>query len=174
MVFNISLFHRNTLIQYVDLLTSGTRIAHYASNGARGTTRQLRVIMMPDYPNSIRYLNNTIDGMEFPMYYDISACEEINGVCIFIYEFDSEGQIRLGQQGILGNLTNDRIYFSELAANQSHYIKMTNIDHFCQLANKFSFARDKRFCPLLCKEDRYFMHTIAMPASATSMPRARF
>ena len=49
--------------------------------------------------------------MELPASYEaISAFAEINGVCIFIYEFDSECKIRLGQQGRLENLTSGLIY----------------------------------------------------------------
>ena len=40
------------------------------------------------------------DGMEFPASYEaISAFEDNNRVCIFIYELDSDEQIRLGQRG---------------------------------------------------------------------------
>jgi hypothetical protein len=40
------------------------------------------------------------EGMLFPTTYDdIANVEKINGVCIYIYEFDSEDNIKLGEQG---------------------------------------------------------------------------
>ena len=51
------------------------------------------------------------EGMEFPASYRaISLFEHINGVCVLIFEFDSEGKIILGQQGRLGHLTNCKKY----------------------------------------------------------------
>ena len=44
------------------------------------------------------------------LYEAISTFEEINGVCILIYEFDSEGKIGLVQQGRVEHLTNYHIY----------------------------------------------------------------
>ena len=94
------------------------------------------------------------DGMEFLASYEaISAFEEINRVCIFIYELDSEDQIRLGQRGNIAYLTDDLIYLLRIEAdNKSHYIYIKNIDHFFRL-HKCSFDTDKRCLPNLFKED---------------------
>ena len=64
------------------------------------------------------------DGMEFPASYEaISAFEDINRVCIFIYELDSEDKIRLGQRGNIAYLTTDLIYLLRLDTDsKSHYI----------------------------------------------------
>ena len=40
------------------------------------------------------------EGVEFPVSYEaISAFEEINAVCIFNYDFGTEGKLILRQQG---------------------------------------------------------------------------
>ena len=72
------------------------------------------------------------DGMEFPASYEaISAFEDINRVCIFIYELDSEDKIRLGQRGNIAYLTTDLIYLLRLDTDsKSHYIYIKSIDHF--------------------------------------------
>ena len=63
-------------------------------------------------------------GMEFPASYEaISAFEDSNRVCIFIYELDSEDKIRLGQRGNIAYLTTDLIYLLRLDTDsKSHYI----------------------------------------------------
>ena len=77
--------------------------------------------------------------------------EEIKGVCIFFYEFDSQGQIRRGQDGRLEYLTHDLIYLSRAAtANKIHYIYIKSTDHFFNL-QKCSFDKDKRFNPVCAK-----------------------
>ena len=75
------------------------------------------------------------DGMEFPASYEaISAFEESSKVCIFIYELDSEDQIRLGQRGNIAYLTNDLIYLLRIeVGNKSHYIYLKSKDHFFNL-----------------------------------------
>ena len=72
------------------------------------------------------------DGIEFPASYEaISAFEDINRVCIFIYELDSEDKIRLGQRGNIAYLTTDLIYLLRTEVdNKSHYIYIKNKDHF--------------------------------------------
>ena len=61
------------------------------------------------------------DGMEFPASYEaISAFEEINRACIFIYELDLEDQIRLGQIGNIEYLTTDLIYLLRIEADNKH------------------------------------------------------
>ena len=64
------------------------------------------------------------DEMEFPASYEaIAAFEEINKVCIFIYELDSENLIRLGQRGNVTYVTTDLIYLLRIEADsKSHYI----------------------------------------------------
>ena len=64
------------------------------------------------------------DGMEFPASYDaISAFEENSRLCNFIYELDSEDQIRLGQRGNIAYLTDDLIYLLRIEAdNNIHYV----------------------------------------------------
>ena len=81
--------------------------------------------------------------MEFPASYDaISALEEINRVCIFIYELDSEDQIRLGQRGNSAYLTTDLIYLLRIEADSKHHdIYIKSIDHFFNL-HKCSFDTD--------------------------------
>ena len=53
----------------------------------------------------------TYEAMELPASYDVmSTLAEIIGVCIFICKFDSDGKIRLGQQGRLEHLTQNLMY----------------------------------------------------------------
>ena len=93
------------------------------------------------------------EGVEFPASYEpISAFEEINEVCIFIFEFDSEGQIILGQRGRHEHLTDDLIHSLRMeAANNGHYIySKTLTDHFFRLQNNIR-DKDTRFCPRCAK-----------------------
>ena len=62
--------------------------------------------------------------MEFPASYEaISAFEVINRVCNFIYECDSEDNIRLGKRGNIAYLTTDLIYLLRIETySSSHYM----------------------------------------------------
>jgi len=93
------------------------------------------------------------DGMEFPASYEaISAFDEIKRVCIFIYELDSDDQIRLGQRGNIAYLTDDLIYLLRIEADsKSHYIYIKNIDHFFNL-HTHTHDTDERFCPICSKK----------------------
>ena len=90
--------------------------------------------------------------MEIPASYEaISAFEEINRVCIFIYELDSDDQIQLGQRGRIAYLTDDLIYLLRIeAGNNSHYVYIKNIDHFFNL-HTYTHDTNKRFCPICRK-----------------------
>ena len=52
----------------------------------------------------------TFDGMVFPADYTIiEAFEELNNVCIFIYEIDEEDKLRLSKAGKIEYLTLDLV-----------------------------------------------------------------
>ena len=93
------------------------------------------------------------DGMEFPASYEaISAFEDINRVCIFIYELDSEDKIRLGQRGNIAYLTTDLIYLLRLDADsRGHYINIKSIDHFLNL-HTHTHDKGRHFCPSCSKK----------------------
>ena len=62
------------------------------------------------------------DVMEFPASYEaITAFEEINKVCIFSYELDSENQIRLGQRGNVTYVATDLIYLLRIEADSKSH-----------------------------------------------------
>ena len=78
----------------------------------------------------------------------ISAFEDNNRGCIFIYKLDSDDQIRLGQRGNIAYLTDDLIYLLRIEAdNKSHYIYIKSKDHFFNL-HKHTHDTSKRFCPI--------------------------
>ena len=96
---------------------------------------------------------NKYEGMAFQASDQAgSAFVEVNKVCIFIYELDSEGNIRLGQKGNVEYQTTDLTYLLRLEAdNKSHYIYIKIIDHFFKL-QKHTHDKDKRFSPVWSKK----------------------
>ena len=79
-------------IQNVDELCFQWCMRYYQSAKCNHDSRLSKLKKVADKYN--------YDGMEFPASYEaISAFEDKNGVCIFIYELDSDEQIRLGQRG---------------------------------------------------------------------------
>ncbi|MFM7979422.1 MAG: hypothetical protein ACKPKO_08920, partial [Candidatus Fonsibacter sp.] len=53
----------------------------------------------------------------------IETFEELNKVCIFVYELDEESKIRLSKAGKIEYLTNDLVYLLRIDNRQkSHYI----------------------------------------------------
>ena len=79
-------------IQNVDELCFQWCMRYYQSAKCNHDSRLSKLKKVADKYN--------YDGMEFPASYEaISAFEDNNRVCIFIYELDSDEQIRLGQRG---------------------------------------------------------------------------
>ena len=89
------------------------------------------------------------DGIVFPAdYTSFEAIEELNNVCIFIYEIDEEGKLRQSRVGKIEYLTLDLVY-SLLIENEakSHYKSIKNIMHLNNLSTQTGYT-DKRFCPI--------------------------
>ena len=80
------------------------------------------------------------DGTVFPSdYTSIEAFEELNKVCIFIYEIDEEGKLRLSKAGKIEYLTLDLVYLLRIENEENsmthiHIIYLKNISHLIYLS----------------------------------------
>ena len=89
------------------------------------------------------------DGMVFLVdYASIETFEELNKVCIFVYELDEESKIRLSKAGKIEYLTNDLVYLLRIDKEEkSHYIYIKKISHFFNLSTQKG-DKDQTFCPI--------------------------
>ena len=89
------------------------------------------------------------DGIVFLVHYaSIETFEELNKVCIFVYELDEESKIRLSKAGKIEYLTNDLVYLLRIDNEEkSHYIYIKKISHFFNLSTQKG-DKDKTFCPI--------------------------
>ena len=88
------------------------------------------------------------DGMVFPAdYTSIKAFEELNKTCVFIYEIDAEGKLRLSKTGKIKHMMLDLVYMLRIDnAEESHYVYIKNISRLFNLSTHTG-DKDKRFWP---------------------------
>ena len=129
-----------------------------------------------DRVSALKKINDKYNygGMVFPAdYTSIEAFEELSQVCIFIYEIDEEGKLRLSKVGKIEYLTLDFKYLLRIEnGEESHYIYIKNIAHLLNLSTQTG-DNDKRCCPICPQKvplNGYSPHT---SASATSSQRNR-
>ena len=74
--------------------------------------------------------------------------KELKKACIFIYEVNDEGNIRLSKAGKIEYLTLDLVYLLSIGNEEtSHYIHINNISHLNNLSTQIG-DKDKRFSPI--------------------------
>ena len=87
--------------------------------------------------------------MVFPAdYTSTEAFEELNKVCVFTYEVDEEGKVRLSKVGKIEYLMLVLVYVLRTENEErSLYIYIKNISGLFNLST-YTGDKDKRFCPI--------------------------
>ncbi|MFM7982811.1 MAG: hypothetical protein ACKPKO_26155, partial [Candidatus Fonsibacter sp.] len=92
------------------------------------------------------------DDISFPVSYeDISKFEEMNEVCIFVYEID-EDKIIKSKEGNTDYLLKDLVYLLRVEdGDKAHYIYIKNVAHFFNLS-EHCIEGNHRYCPICSKQ----------------------